>query len=514
MTLSFYNTATKRLEEFKPLYENEARLYTCGPTVYNFAHIGNFRAYIFEDILVRVLAYAGYKVTQVMNLTDVDDKTIKGCRAAGIPLKQYTKPYIDAFFEDIKTLNITPAAKYPAATDHIPEMQALIGKLFENGLAYKSDDGSVYFNVAKFPNYGHPAHIDVGGMRGGARVSQDEYEKESVGDFALWKGYTPEDGSVVWDSPWGRGRPGWHIECSAMSMKYLGETFDLHTGGIDNLFPHHANETAQAEGATGKPFVNCWLHCAHLRLNGEKMSKSLGNFYTLRDLLAKGWSGREIRFVLVGGHYRQVLNFTFDALAQAHTSLARIDAFVGRLKEAAREQGTGNREQGISPISNPQSPISYLDRAKEAFEKAISEDLNMPEALAALFGLIRDGNTALDAAASVQSSEFRVQSSGGPGAVLAEPSNRQTVKPSNPEIEAACCLDLLRRMDTVFGFIFSGKADDELPADVQAQLDARAAARKAKNWAESDRIRDALKAAGWEVKDTPQGQKVRRLTPA
>ena len=544
MTLSFYNTATKRLEEFKPVVPGEARLYTCGPTVYNFAHIGNFRAYVFEDILVRVLAYAGYKVTQVMNLTDVDDKTIKGCRAADIPLKQYTKPYIDAFFEDIKTLNITPAAKYPAATDHIPEMQALIAKLFENGLAYKSDDGSVYFNVAKFPNYGHPAHIDVGGMRGGARVSQDEYEKESVGDFALWKGYTPEDGSVVWDSPWGRGRPGWHIECSAMSMKYLGETFDLHTGGIDNLFPHHANETAQAEGATGKPFVNCWLHCAHLRLNGEKMSKSLGNFYTLRDLLAKGWSGREIRFVLVGGHYRQVLNFTFDALAQARTSLSRIDAFVGRLKEVVEsrkskvespgergtgngeqgtgngEQGTGNREQGTGNISYLQSPISYLDKAREAFEKAISEDLNMPEALAALFGLIRDGNTALDAAASVESQKSKVEGLEvegleGPGAVPAEPSNRQTVKPSNQqEFDAAHCIELLRRMDTVFGFIFSGKADDELPVDVQAQIEARAAARKAKNWAESDRIRDALKAAGWEIKDTPQGQKVRRLTLA
>ena len=499
MQLSFYNTATKRLEPFQPVAPGEARLYTCGPTVYNFAHIGNFRAYVFEDILVRVLAYAGYKVNQVMNLTDVDDKTIKGCRAAGVPLKDYTKPYIDAFFEDIRTLNITPAAKYPAATDHIPEMQALIAKLFENGFAYKSDDGSVYFNVAKFPNYGHPAHIDVGGMRGGARVSQDEYEKESVGDFALWKGYTPEDGEVVWDSPWGRGRPGWHIECSAMSMKYLGETFDLHTGGIDNLFPHHANETAQAEGATGKPFVNCWLHCAHLRLNGEKMSKSLGNFYTLRDLLAKGWTGREIRFVLVGGHYRQALNFTFDALAQARTSLARIDAFVGRLNEAAREQGTGNREQGISPISHPLSPISYLDRAKEAFEKAISEDLNMPEALAALFGLIRDGNTALDAAAS---------SAAGNGEKGTGNGERGTGN------EAAGCLELLRRMDTVFGFIFFGVKDDELPADVQAQLDARAAARKAKQWAESDRIRDALRAAGWEVKDTPQGQKVRRLSPA
>ena len=491
MQLSFYNTASKRLEEFKPVVPGEARLYTCGPTVYNFAHIGNFRAYVFEDILVRVLAYAGYKVTQVMNLTDVDDKTIKGCRVAGIPLKQYTKPYIDAFFEDIRTLNITPAAKYPAATDHIPEMQALIAKLFENGLAYKSDDGSVYFNVAKFPNYGHPAHIDVGGMRGGARVSQDEYEKESVGDFALWKGYTPEDGEVVWDSPWGRGRPGWHIECSAMSMKYLGETFDLHTGGIDNLFPHHANETAQAEGATGKPFVNCWLHCAHLRLNGEKMSKSLGDFYTLRDLLAKGWTGREIRFVLVGGHYRQVLNFTFDALAQARTSLARIDAFVGRLEEKSKENQISDFKSQIS------DSIPYLENAKNAFETAIANDLNMPEAFAALFGLIRDGNTALDAAVAAGNGE-RGMGNGEQGT-------------GN---EAASCLELLHRMDTVFGFIFFGVKDDELPADVQAQLDARAAARKAKQWAESDRIRDALRAAGWEVKDTPQGQKVRRLSPA
>ena len=492
MQLSFYNTATKRLEPFQPVAPGEARLYTCGPTVYNFAHIGNFRAYVFEDILVRVLAYAGYKVTQVMNLTDVDDKTIKGCKQAGVPLRAYTKPYIDAFFEDIRTLNVTPAAKYPAATDHIPEMQALIAKLFEKGLAYKSDDGSVYFNVAKFPNYGHPAHIDVGGMRGGARVSQDEYEKESVGDFALWKAYTPDDGDVVWDSPWGRGRPGWHIECSAMSMKYLGETFDLHTGGIDNLFPHHANETAQAEGATGKPFVNCWLHCAHLRLNGEKMSKSLGNFYTLRDLLKMGWTGREIRFVLVGGHYRQVLNFTFDALAQARTSLARIDAFVSRLSEIVESQ----KSKVESPDGRTEfGQVPYLESAKNAFETAIANDLNMPEALAALFGLIRDGNTALDE----ESKDERVKMKDNLSSLNSHLSSCQA------------CLELLRRMDTVFGFIFSGKADESLPADVQAQLDARAAARKAKQWAESDRIRDALRAAGWEVKDTPQGQKVRRI---
>ena len=485
LPLSFFNTATKRLEEFKPLEDGVARMYTCGPTVYNFAHVGNFRAYIFEDILHRVLEYAGYRVTQVMNLTDVDDKTIRGCRAAGIPLKEYTKPYIDAFFEDIRTLNIVPAAKYPAATDHIPEMQSLISRLFENGLAYKSDDGSVYFNVAKFPQYGPPAHIDKEGMRGGARVSQDEYDKESVGDFALWKGWTPDDGDVVWDSPWGRGRPGWHIECSAMSMKYLGETFDIHTGGIDNLFPHHANETAQAEGATGKPFVNCWLHCAHLRLNGEKMSKSLGNFYTLRDLLAKGWSGREIRYVLVSGHYRQTLNFTFDALAAAHTTLARIDAFVDRLREQGtgnREQGTRNSEQGTpnSQLSTPNSQLSYLSKAQAAFNAAIADDLNIPEALAALFGLVREGNAALDAG---------------------------TMAPE----EAAATLALLESFDKVLGFIFFGRKGNDIPADVEAMLAERAAARKAKAWAESDRIRDALKAMGWEVKDTPDGQKVRRL---
>ena len=467
MQLNFYNTATRCQEEFKSLIPGEARLYTCGPTVYNFAHIGNFRAYVFEDILHRTLTYAGYKVTQIMNLTDVDDKTIKGCKKAGIPLRDYTKPYIEAFFEDIKTLNVTPAAKYPAATDHIPEMQALIGRLFENGLAYKSDDGSVYFNVAKFPNYGHPAHIDVSGMRGGARVSQDEYEKESVGDFALWKGYTEDDGDVVWDSPWGRGRPGWHIECSAMSMKYLGETFDLHTGGIDNLFPHHANETAQAEGATGKPFVNTWLHCAHLRLNGEKMSKSLGNFYTLRDLLAKGWTGREIRYVLINGHYRQVLNFTFDALAQARTSLTRVDEFTSRLSD-------------IAGAAKAEDTPAWAAAALETFEKAIADDLNVPEALAALFGLVRDGNSAIDAK-------------------------------SLSAAQAAAVIEVLRKIDTVLGVIFFGKKSEELPAEIQAMLDERAAARKNKVWAESDRLRDALKDAGWEVKDTPQGQKVRRL---
>ena len=470
MQLKFFNTATRAVEPFTPIHEGEARLYTCGPTVYNFAHIGNFRAYAFEDILHRVLAYAGYKVTQVMNLTDVDDKTIKGCRAAGIPLKDYTRPYINAFFEDIRTLGITPAAKYPAATDHIPEMISLIRRLFDKGLAYQSDDGSVYFAVAKFPGYGHPAHIDLSGMQGGARVAQDEYDKVAVGDFALWKAYSEDDGDVAWDSPWGRGRPGWHIECSAMSMKYLGETFDLHTGGIDNLFPHHANETAQAEGATGKPFVNLWMHCAHLRLNGEKMSKSLGNFYTLRDLLAKGWTGREIRYVLVNGHYRQVLNFTFDALAAARTALARIDAFTDRASAAAA---------GTPP--SPEPP-EWAASALAAFDAALADDLNVPNAIAALFGLVRDGNTAFDA---------------------------KSVSPA----AAAAVVEVLRKMDTVLSLVFFGRKakEEDIPAEVQTLLDERAAARKAKAWAESDRLRDAIKALGWEVRDTPQGQKVRAL---
>ena len=258
--LQFYNSLTRHKEPFHPMDGRQVRMYTCGPTVYNFAHIGNFRAYIFEDILRRTLRYAGYDVLQVMNLTDVDDKTIRGSLQANVPLKTFTRPYIDAYFADLRTLNIEPAEIYPAATDHVPEMIALIQRLFANGMAYKSDDGSVYFKVSALPAYGKLAHLDLSGLRAGARVAQDEYEKESVGDFALWKAWDEKDGDVAWDSPWGRGRPGWHIECSAMGMKYLGETFDLHTGGVDNLFPHHENEIAQSEGATGKPFVNVWMH--------------------------------------------------------------------------------------------------------------------------------------------------------------------------------------------------------------------------------------------------------------
>ena len=447
--MNVFNSLTRRVEELKPLADNTIRLYTCGPTVYNFAHIGNFRAYTFEDILRRVIQFNGMKVKQVMNLTDVDDKTIRGANAAGVKLTDYTKTYKDAFFADLKKLNIQPAEIYPAATDHIPEMIALVQKLMEKGVAYQSEDKSVYFKVREFPGYGKLAHIDFDHQQTGLRCADDEYDKENVGDFALWKAWEPSDGPVGWDSPWGRGRPGWHIECSAMSMKYLGETFDLHTGGIDNLFPHHENEIAQAEAATGKEFVKTWMHCAHLRVNGEKMSKSLGNFFTLRDLLEKGYTGREIRYVLINAHYRSGLNFAFTALDDARKSLARIDACVEKATEGAV----------------PEWAQKHLDD----FTAAVNDDLNIPNAFAALFSLVRDAN--------------------GKG--------------------AEGTLSVFRRMDEVLGVIFFGKAaKTETPAEIQALLDERAAARKAKNWAESDRLRDEIAAKGWLVKDSKEGQSV------
>ena len=480
MQLRFHNSLTRRLEPFEPLVPGSVGLYTCGPTVYNFAHIGNFRAYAFEDVLHRTLEYAGYRLTHVMNLTDVDDKTIRNSRAAGVPLADYTKTYKDAFFEDLRTLSIAPATVYPAATDHVPEMIALIERLFEKGVAYQAADKCVYFSVAKFAEYGKLAHLDRSGMRSGVRISNDEYAKDAVGDFALWKAWDEADGPVRWDSPWGPGRPGWHIECSAMSMKYLGESFDLHTGGIDNLFPHHENEIAQAEAATGKPFVRCWMHCAHLRVNGEKMSKSLGNFFTLRDLLAKGWTGREIRYVLIAGQYRQPLNFAFDALSAARTALSRLDEFSLRMEELAKgaPSPSGASPDGQAPsVGSPdgQAP-SWPARHLEAFDAALCDDLNTPLAFAAVFSLVNEGN--------------RLAQEG-----RATPA------------DAAAALAALARMDRVLAVLRRPAAED-VPADVRALADERAAARKAKNWAESDRLRDAIAALGWAVKDTREGQRL------
>lgn len=452
--MKVFNSLTRKNEELKPLVGNVIRMYTCGPTVYNFAHIGNFRAYTFEDVLRRAIRFCGMGVKQVMNLTDVDDKTIRNANANSVALTDYTRTYKDAFFADLKALNIEPAEVYPAATDHIPEMIALVEKLMEKGVAYKSDDGSVYFNVRKFPGYGALAHIDFDNQRTGARCASDEYDKENVGDFALWKAWEESDGPVGWDSPWGRGRPGWHIECSAMAMKYLGESFDLHTGGIDNLFPHHENEIAQAEAATGAEFVKTWMHCAHLKVNGEKMSKSAGNFFTLRDLIEKGYTGREIRYVLVNAHYRTGLNFAFSALDDARKSLDRIDRAVDAL---------------TSRLDPSEAAPAFVAKALEDFTAAVSDDLNIPKAFAALFDLVRETNAS--------------------------------------ESKSPAVLDAFKRMDEVLGVIFFGRKEkEEIPSSIAALLEQRAAARQAKDWALSDKLRDEIAAQGWLVKDSKEGQ--------
>ena len=466
MSFKIYNTMSRSLEELVPLKDNHVRLYTCGPTVYNHAHIGNFRAYMFEDLLRRWIKYKGMKVTQVQNLTDVDDKTIRGSREAGKPLREFTQTYKDAFFADLKVLNIEPAEHYPAATDCIPEMIALIEKLFEKGLAYKSDDGSVYFPIDKFPTYGKLAHLDREGMRAGARVDQDEYDKDNAADFALWKGYVEDDGDVVWDSPWGKGRPGWHIECSAMSEKYLGKTFDLHTGGVDNIFPHHEDEIAQSEAATGKPYSKYWMHCGYLVVDGKKMSKSLGNFHTLREVLDMGYTGREVRYELLSGHYRQSLNFAFKSLDANRAALKRLDEFAANIKEAAGAE----TEPGELP--------AWAANTRSNFAAAMDDDMNISGAMAAVFDTVHAGNKAMAEVPIV---------------------GKQALAVSN----------LWKELDTVLGIL--EPPEEEISAEVSALLEARTTARAEKDWPESDRIRDRLAELGWAVKDTPEGPKLRKL---
>ena len=440
------------------------RLYTCGPTVYHFAHIGNFRAYVFEDLLQRHLEFRGYKVRRVMNLTDVDDKTIRGCRAASLPLGEFTKPFKAAFFEDLKTLRIRPADEFPEATsaNHIERMISMIATLMEKGHAYRADDGSVYFRIRSFAGYGKLAHIVLDDLKPGSRVSSDEYEKENVGDFALWKAWDAADGDVGWESPWGRGRPGWHIECSAMATGILGPQLDIHCGGEDNIFPHHEAEIAQSEGVTGLPFVRLWMHCKHLQVEGAKMAKSAGNFFTLRDLMEKLWTGREVRFALISVKYREPLNFTFEGLAAARSALGRLDEWSERIHQAA---ASATRES-VPDIPN-------LD----GFGSALDDDLNISAALAAVFDVIRETNRQLDAG-SLSPDEAKALTSWLAGV--------QSVLALEPDEEA-------------------------IPAAVATLAERRAKARAAKDWKSSDSIRDEIAALGWSLKDTKDGQK---LTPA
>ena len=436
-------------------------MYTCGPTVYDYAHIGNFRAFLFEDLLKRWLEYRGYTVMHVMNLTDVDDKTIRGSQKQQVPLKQYTEHYANAFFEDINALNVKPATHYPKATDHIPEMVALVKTLIAKSYAYKSQDGSIYYAINKFKNYGKLSHINVQELQAGARVKTDEYTKEEAQDFALWKAWTPEDGDVFWETELGKGRPGWHIECSAMSMRYLGETFDIHCGGIDNMFPHHENEIAQSEAATGKKFVNYWLHNEHLLVEGHKMSKKLGNFYTLRDLLGKGYDPIAIRYLLLSTHYRAQFNFTFEGLDAAKSAVERLRNFVRRLQGADGKGSHGKVDSAVHVVQTD-------------FDCAMDDDLNISVALGALFDFVRDVNGLLDAG---------------------------VVSKKEADLAAA----EMHEFDAVLGVIGDVKQEEALPKEAEDLIRKREEARIAKDWAAADAIRTKLREIGVIVEDTPQG---------
>jgi len=467
--LRLFNTLSREIEVFRPIGETVS-FYTCGPTIYNFAHIGNFRAYVAQDILKRYLRYKGFSVKHVMNLTDVDDKTIRDSKKEGLPLSTFTAKYREAFFQDCSVLNLDPADVYPEATKYVEEMIDLISVLIEKGLAYRGEDGSIYYGVSKFPGYGKLSKIPVDSLKAGARVKTDEYSKEEANDFALWKAWDEGDGDVFWESPFGRGRPGWHIECSAMAMKNLGETIDIHAGGIDLVFPHHEDEIAQSEGVTGRPFANYWVHNEYLMVDGKKMSKSLGNFYTLRDVLSKGYSGREVRYLLLSTHYRSPLNFTFPALEGARGALDKLSELARKLKMVS--EGGASREGGKF-----ESALSKV--ALRKFEDALDSDLNVPEALSAVFGFVRDVNRIFPEL-------------GKDGAIEA--------------------LETLRKFDIVLGVLeedLYGKGE-EIPVEVEDLLALRETARKEKNWAESDRLRAEIEGRGFVVQDEAGGKSVLR----
>ena len=455
-----YNTLTRKIEVFKPIKKDKVTIYNCGPTVYNYIHLGNCRAFLIADILRRYLEYKGYKVKQVMNITDVDDKTIRDSQKEGISLKEFTERYSKAFFEDLRILNIKPAHIYPEATKHIKDMVKLILKLKEKGYTYESE-GSIYYKISKFKDYGKLAKIKLEELKSGARVKQDEYEKEDAHDFALWKAWDKSDGDVFWETEFGKGRPGWHIECSAMSMKYLGKTFDIHTGGIDLIFPHHENEIAQSEAATGKKFVNYWMHNEYILIAGKKMSKSLGNFYLLRDLINKGYNPAAIRYLLISTHYRQHLNFTLGGVDAAKAAVERLQNFVDHLNLI---KGTKSNKKIKDLIKN----------VEMEFEQHMDSDLNISSTLASIFEFLK-----------------------------------QIYKLDLGKKDAQKIIEVIKKFDSVLGVLSFEK--QKLDEDIKSLIEKREEARKKKDWAKADAIRDDLKKQGIILEDTSEGVRWKKL---
>jgi cysteinyl-tRNA synthetase len=470
MDLRLYNTLSGEVEPFRPLDPPRVGMYVCGLTVYNRGHIGNFRTYVATDLLRRTLRYAGYQVKEVMNITDVDDRIIAQAQEAGKDLRSFTAEFIQAFEEDMATLRLERPEHIPRATDHIPEMIDLIRRLQARGHTYDAD-GSVYFRIASFPDYGRLSRLDVSGIKAGARVDTDKYEKEDARDFVLWKAKVDEPEWAHWDAPLGRGRPGWHIECSAMSMKYLGETFDIHCGGEDLIFPHHENEIAQSTCGTGKPFVRHWQHVRHLLVENEKMSKSKGNFFTIPDLIGRGHSPEAIRYLLSSAHYRKPLNFTFDGLVGAAAALDRIWRAGELLEKTVRV--------GDSKGPAPEQTVRTAEDAKRVFDEALADDLNTPEALAAVHGLVNEAFHQL---------ALGVLTTGG----------------------AELLLSRLREMDAVFGVFLPVAQEDRLSPEAQALFDERQEARRRRDFGRADAARARLEALGILLEDTPKGTVWRR----
>lgn len=461
--LRFFNTLTRNKDEFHPLKDNEVRMYSCGPTVYNYVHLGNLRAYIFVDLLRRYLKYKGFKIKHVMNITDVDDKTIRDSKKEGKTLKEFTEFYTKAFLEDLKSLNIEQPEIMPKATEEIEGMVSLVKKLLKKGIAYKAEDG-IYFSISKFQNYGKLAKLDLEKLKAGAsgRVKSDEYDKENAHDFVLWKFWDKDDGDVFWETDLGKGRPGWHIECSVMSSKYLGQPFDIHTGGVDLIFPHHTNEIAQSEAAEGKKFVEFWMHNAHLIVNGQKMSKSLGNFYTLRDLIQKGYRPEAVRYELMATHYRQKMDFREDNLKKIPATLQKFSDFLSRVEESRSEDDNPEVEK-------------HIETAKKVFEESMDDDLNISGALAAIFEFMNSINK-----------------------IIGNISREDAEKIKNTLLE----------FDSVIGIINHEK--QEIPEEIKELAEQRVKAREQKDWELSDKLRDKIRSKGFIIEDTKEGYRLKK----